>query len=625
MPSSDHQNLPPNFSYELPVFNLSNALDGYLADTLKHIVKWLAISNPVPTRKADMIAAIADRLDDATLREFYGKLDKLQRSAIQEALYSESGCYKRNQFLAKYGQTPSGCEYVSAKNISLPFRLFLYQDEHAWRSLDVPVDLANRMREFVPQPQKLQLSSTEELPESVERPLKRFYWQDEEKSFVEVELRPRTMEYAAIQDLSSVLRLVDLGKVSVGAQTGHPSKTSVRRIAESLSGGDFYDHDESKNDEGKTIGPIRAFAWPLLLQSAKLAERRGSKLTLTKSGLAALGSPAAETLQKLWKQWIKQTEHDEFRRINVIKGQQRGKGRRTMTAASSRRQVVVDALSRCPIGRWVRFDDFSNFMIANNHTFEVTRNAWHLYIADPEHGSLGYDGCGGWDVLQVRYMLCLLFEYVATLGLIDIAYTHPKNARMQSSQWGTDDLYFLSRYDGLQYIRLNSLGAFCLGFESSYEPTSVANQTGLAIYPDLRLHAEVSPQADELLLIETFATREAENTWRLARDKTLSAIENGQDIDSLRAFLTVRDDQPLPETVEGFLRSMERAGHALTRIGTAVLIECVEEEIANNLATDRITAKLCSRSGKTHLVVQSNKEAAFRKAVRQLGYPLPRI
>jgi hypothetical protein len=32
------------------------------------------------------------------------------------------------------------------------------------------------------------------------------------------------------------------------------------------------------------------------------------------------------------------------------------------------------------------------------------------------------NGSGGWNILQERYLLALLFEYAATLGLIDIAY-----------------------------------------------------------------------------------------------------------------------------------------------------------------------------------------------------------
>ena len=43
------------------------------------------------------------------------------------------------------------------------------------------------------------------------------------------------------------------------------------------------------------VGPIKAFAWPWLVQAARLAEPRGSKLALTKAGHVALGKPPAES------------------------------------------------------------------------------------------------------------------------------------------------------------------------------------------------------------------------------------------------------------------------------------------------------------------------------------------
>ena len=55
------------------------------------------------------------------------------------------------------------------------------------------------------------------------------------------------------------------------------------------------------------------------------------------------------------------------------------------------------------------FDAFSRFMRAAGHRFVVTRDAWTLYIADPHYGSLGYEGFGGWNILQERYMLAFLF------------------------------------------------------------------------------------------------------------------------------------------------------------------------------------------------------------------------
>ena len=110
----------------------------------------------------------------------------------------------------------------------------------------------------------------------------------------------------------------------------------------------------------------------------------------------------------------------------------------------------------------------------------------------------------------------------------------------------------------------------------------------------------------------------------LARDKTLLAIESGHNADDLRAFLTARDDQPLPELVDGFLRNVERGAHALKARGTAQLIECTDEKVADRLAADKRTSKLCLRAGKKHLAVPDKSAAAFHKAARALGYGMHR-
>ena len=67
--------------------------------------------------------------------------------------------------------------------------------------------------------------------------------------------------------------------------------------------------------------------------------------------------------------------------------------------------------------------------------------------------------------------MAVLFEYAATMGLVDVAYISPIGARDDySDTWGADDLCYLSRYDGLRYIRVNPVGAWCLGQTEVYEP-----------------------------------------------------------------------------------------------------------------------------------------------------------
>ena len=605
---------------------LSSALQSLTSDVLRAMMKRLSTPTPRPTRKAEMVEAVERRLAGESLRRLWDELDESQKSAVSEVLYSVDGGFNPDRFKAKYGTLPAGWSSDSSRRFA-SLRLFLHPaDRYPDSPSFIPSDLAERLLAFVPQPPEVTLTARDELPETVERPRERNLPEGAEPTCARVELIRREMERAAPRDLLAVLRLIDRGRIAVRPKTRRASAAATQRIAEVLDGGDFFDPTEKKTQSWEQVaGPVKAFAWPLLVQAAKLAEPHGSKLALTKAGHIALGKPPAETLRRLWERWMRNTLIDEFNRIDEIKGQHRGKGRHAMTAAANRRPVIAEALTQCPVGRWVQYDDFARFMRASSFDFSITRDPWHLYIADPNYGSLGYAGNHDWDILEGRYLLCLLFEYAATLGLVDVAYTDPKGTRSDyRGMWGADELEYLSRYDGLEYFRLNALGAYCLGMAVTYEPETTPVRCSLAVFPDLRMHVRTALSPEENLLLETYANAESDDVWRLGRDKTLAAIEEGHAAGELRDFLAVRDEQPLPETVEGFLRDVERRARALEVRGPALLIECTDAAVADRLATDERTAKLCLRAGDRHLVVRTKSEGAFRKAVRELGYGMPR-
>lgn len=73
--------------------------------------------------------------------------------------------------------------------------------------------------------------------------------------------------------------------------------------------------------------------------------------------------------------------------------------------------------------------------------------------------------------LEGRSTLAVMFEYAATLGLLDVSYDEPAGARDDfRNHWGAEDLEYLSRYDGLRAVRLTALGAHALGLTDSYRP-----------------------------------------------------------------------------------------------------------------------------------------------------------
>jgi hypothetical protein len=245
-----------------------------------------------------------------------------------------------------------------------------------------------------------------------------------------------------------MLELVADGQVRYSAAK-RPAAATVKLVEDVLVAGDYYDAGE----------PIAAYAWPLLVQAGGLARLAGTTLELTARGEDALASPSYETLGALWARWIKNVSFDELTRIEAIKGQRRPA---TVTSAAKRRAAVAAALAAIEPGAWANIEMVWRILQTEDSLLVVVRNLlalWRLYIEDSYHGSLGHAGAKAWEIVEGRYALCLLFEYAATAGLVDVTYTDPHAARDDFRfLWGTEDYAFLSRYDGLLSVRVNALG-----------------------------------------------------------------------------------------------------------------------------------------------------------------------
>ena len=558
-------------------------------------------------RKELLVASLIQEMSGDGMLRAWEQLDPCQRLAVGEATYDAHGIFHSKRFAAKYGQWPLfhhvRGQYQS-RGAMTALSLFMY-----WLGDDlvIPADLRARLKTFVPKPAPNRLATVAAFPEA------------------DADSEPITMRSTApdaLHDVVVMLRAVDQQLIAVSEKTHLPGVAGLSVVLGKLAGGDFYDIVAPKDKWEQCVGPIKAMAWPLLLQASGLAQLNGSKLGLTPAGMKALQAAPADVVRGIWRKWLTSTLLDEFSRVDEIKGQ-KGKGR--MSATAPRRAIVGAALQRCPVDTWVSVDEWARDMRAEGLPLAICHDIGYLYISDPNYGSLSYGGAQIWNLLQLRYLLCVLFEYCATLGMVDVAYRSPHGARGDFGDlWGTEDMSFLSRYDGLMYFRLTALGAYCLGISDSYTPVAPAATCSLSVQANLQVKVTGGVLlADDLLMLDNWAVQQGEQGWRLDREKAIAAIERGHDTAQLEAFLQARDDQPLPVQVEGFLRTCSKQGKAMKVLATSLLIECIDPETADLIAAHKDTAKLCMRAGGRHLVVRLDQEGKFRKAARLLGYGIP--
>ena len=592
--------------------NLHEALTLLGVDELKDLTHHF-LSLSASGSKAELVASIANALlETFELQSIWYSLDANQKLAVSEAVYHPKGAYVHGIFQAKYQCSPSFLQ-VQGKmrgrglTKSTPLCLLIYLTRDS--GYGIPVDLRERLIKFVPEPEQVQISTSTE--------------PDEAKGVV-----TRLTEREALQELVAMLHTIERERITVGEKTAVPSAASLRLLSESLPGGDFYPLTEKKDKYDQVIGPIKAFAWPMLLQAGGLAARTGTRLALSPAGIKALNAASADTIRSLWRKWLKSNLLDEFSRIESIKGQ--NSTGRVMSAVAPRRAVIEEALEECPVGEWIQLQEFSRFMRASSLIFTVAHDFGKLYISERQYGNLAYAGSNGWNILQHRYILALLFEYAATLGMVDVVYADPSDSnnipRDFRGMWGTDELKFLSQYDGLIQFRLTALGAYVLGLMPTYQALSTVSTVStvtLMVTSGLMVGvADGSLNADAILMLDTWAQALPDRVWRLDHQKALLALEKGHDIGELKKFLEDHTPAPLPDTVTELITNTQRDAKAVKTGATAMLLECRDAQTAQKIAEHKATGSLCLQAGPKTLVVRTEQLVKFREALRQLGLGL---
>jgi len=95
-------------------------------------------------------------------------------------------------------------------------------------------------------------------------------------------------------------------------------------------------------------------------------------------------------------------------------------------------------------------------------------------------------------------------------------------------------------------------------------------------------------------------------------------------LEAINDFLVSKSAHPLPQTVRVFLDDIQRNSRALKETGSAVLFQTTDAALAQLIVNDSALRKICFIANETTLVVPAEKETAFRRRVKQLGFGIRR-
>ncbi|MFC1975781.1 hypothetical protein ACFLXQ_05245 [Chloroflexota bacterium] len=564
---------------------------------LKELAK-LCDSCQGATRKNDLVRCIHRTvMQPESLRQVWSQLDELSKKVIAAAYHNE-GEFDQSAFVAQYGSLPVRPRSSSWYAEPILLDLFIYHGQ-------LPSDLMPLLTDLVPPPDKFQLTGLVETPTALEI-----------NGFA-LDLMRADTELVGLHDLLTYLRLVDQGRIKITATSGRATGGSIKKILAGLLDEEFFPLPE-KYRANQTIRP---FGLDVFAQGAGLASKaRGrNELQLTKTGREFYQTQAPEILLEAFETWTQAGHFDELSRISGLKGQ-KARGTR-LTKPASRREAIIEALSWCPVGVWINIQDFYRALKIWHFDFEVENTYYsNLYVGYKEYG---FYGDTYWTVAKGLYVNAVLWEYLGSIGALDLLYTHPEDADLNADYLYHNDDY-LSLYDGLQCFRINNLGAYLLGQASEYVPTQPLHQALFTILDDLRI---TLLQPDDLTpndrsLLEQIAVPIDHAQYRLDTPQLLTALEAGADLGHLAGFLQQRHSGPLPEEVTAWLEQIRQNSQAFTMGGQAIFIKAQSAELAQMVLDDPVLKKFCHLTDRQTFVIPARREKAFRARLKELAYIL---
>jgi len=426
-------------------------------------------------------------------------------------------------------------------------------------------------------------------------------------------------EKTALAELLEILSLIEIKRIKLTPKKAHLSSSYVETVKSVLSQPDFNLKPNTDKGYWDKPGAVRPYAWINLVQQFGLAKDEASTLVLTQKGKKFLETGSLSVYKERINHYFISNDRDEFNRIDNIKGQKH-KNRTTLTSVSFRKMGIISSMSKWETG-WISFKDAFRAISFSGGSLPVCENLWSLYFSEPRYDSVAYGESGEGDVRK-QFLRVFLMEYLATLGMIDIAYTFPHDLWPELSEFGPNSYNYCSIYDGLSYVRLNALGAFILNQSNEYQENVVA-QKFIKVLANGNIITEDNICPVNRAFLSKFASKISDVVWNLDDKKMSDYIERGGRVENIRSFLEEKNKGEIPPMVLNKIKILNKKSLAVSKIEKSIIVTIENNELAELLSNDIHTKRYCHYIAPNKLVLSTGVLGDFYKAAKKLGYAVP--
>jgi hypothetical protein len=402
-----------------------------------------------------------------------------------------------------------------------------------------------------------------------------------------------------LEVLPVIIRFIQQGELEL-TQQGSPRSKSVNRLKEVCNLSEFY-----KGQHSLDLNTLRTRMIVSLLSSINLP---------------VLTNDVGLFLKNLIKEYLKIPRYPHMWIFSHIKGLYHCRGK-------FNDQLHIGAwslLNSLPEDQWVTVSQLKAFAcLTGKNLAPVDKiNAdRYLYLTTEWRGwgnKKQYLTPGRFETALVDPSLKAGLFLFASFGLLDLAYRQPENHQIT-----TTGKPYLTVFDGLEAIRLNSLGAYLAGkrVDFGYSPEQVGDVL-LELDPDRLFisYSRTDPLAE--ISLERFASRISLTRFKVNTRSFLKGCRSRTDLTNKIQLFKEEVCEVLPEKWQIFFNQLGDRMGVLTPADELLVFKLApgNSELADVIATDRILKQFILKAEGKHLLVKSADLEKLKNRLEELGY-----
>lgn len=222
-----------------------------------------------------------------------------------------------------------------------------------------------------------------------------------------------------------------------------------------------------------------------------------------------------------------------------------------------------------------------------------------------------------------RYLAYVVIPFIksvlfllGTMGVLELYYDYPSINNCLYLKNG-----YLSKYDGLKYIKITALGKYCLGRIDDFDFAHTKDEGEVILDEDRLIATIIGDVPVKTMFLERVSQKIAGNKYKFTKENFLRGINGYKELQERIAEFKVKISDNLNELWQGFFDDLVEKSSAIKAEHQFVVLKLKNDrELISTITKDERFKPLLLKGEDFHILVKSENVGQVVDLFKEYGY-----